>query len=88
MAIVKKSEAAGTGIEGAVESRDLMPLDFILAVMRDEYSPRSIRLKAAFAALPFCHSKLASIQPPDTGGRSHEDWVKLLAAPVPDEPDL
>jgi hypothetical protein len=63
--------------------KDLMPLDFMLAIMRDECLPLSIRLKVAMAAAPYCHPKLASIEHSETGGRSHEDWVRLLAADVP-----
>jgi hypothetical protein len=57
-----------------------MPLDFLLAIMRDECQPLSIRINAAITLLPYCHAKLASVKQSATVGRSHEDWVKAHAA--------
>jgi DNA-binding ferritin-like protein len=39
-----------------------MPLDFMLAVMRDEMAERSERLDMAKAAAPYVHAKLSSIE--------------------------
>jgi hypothetical protein len=90
MATVKKSEVtnaapkrglgfpAGTRTEGALESGDLMPLDFMLAIVRDECLPVSIRLAAAKAALPYCHPKLASVQHSNNAGLCHDERVKAL----------
>jgi hypothetical protein len=69
-------------INGASDSNDLMPLDFLLAGMRDQYLP--LPMKAAKAAAPYCHSKLASIQPSSTVGMSHEECLKALAGDVAD----
>jgi hypothetical protein len=92
MATVKKSETSntapiggpgcppGTRIEGALESGDLMPLDFMLAIMRDECSPLSSRFEAAKAAAPYCHPKLASIQHSESVGLSYEESLKQLLA--------
>ena len=84
MTPVKKSEAANAKIGADLESDELMPLDFMLAIMRDQYLPLSIRLKAAKAAAPFCHPKLASIQNSATAGTSHEEFVRALAQRVSD----
>jgi hypothetical protein len=40
-----------------------MPLDVMLTVMRNPALPLQLRLDAAKKALPFCHPKLAPIQP-------------------------
>ncbi len=39
-----------------------MPLDFLLAVMRDETGEPHTRLDAAKAAAPYCHARLASTE--------------------------
>jgi hypothetical protein len=73
--------------EAADAESELMPLDFILAIMRDKYAPESIRFEAAKAALPYCHAKLASIKDSGTGEfLSHEEALAELAADVPDIP--
>lgn len=38
------------------------PLDYMLAVMRDEASAPDVRLQAAIAAAPYCHHRLISIE--------------------------
>jgi hypothetical protein len=63
MTTVKDSEAA----DAASKRGDLMPLDFILDIMRDDSAPLSIRFEAAKAALPYCHAKQASIKDSGTG---------------------
>jgi hypothetical protein len=40
---------------------DMSPLDFLKAVYRNEKLPLHARLKAASAAAPFCHAKLAVV---------------------------
>jgi Family of unknown function (DUF5681) len=58
----------------AVQAGGEMPLDYMLAVMRDKTQSPKRRLEAARAAAPFCHPKLTSIEhsglpdkPPITG---------------------
>lgn len=46
----------------AAEAGGIMPLDFMLAVMRDERAERSERLDMAKAAAPYVHAKLSSIE--------------------------
>jgi hypothetical protein len=45
--------------EGLEVSPDAMPLDFMLAIMRDERQPMSRRERAARDAAQYCHPKLA-----------------------------
>lgn len=88
MATVKKSGTAdaattggpaGTNIEEA-EGGELMPLDYLLAIMRDECQPFSFRFKAALAALPYCHRKLAAVEHSEKPGISREEALRQLAA--------
>jgi hypothetical protein len=46
----------------AIEASGLTPLDFMLAVMRDEQAPLDLRFEAAKSAAPYVHAKLASIE--------------------------
>jgi hypothetical protein len=41
------------------------PLDYMLAVMRDESQPINRRIAAAKAALPYCHARLSPVPPPE-----------------------
>ena len=52
----------------------LMPLDFLLSVMRDEDREGNVRLDAAKAAAPYCHARLSSteVSGPDKGPMQHE----------------
>jgi len=40
----------------------LMPLEFMLSVLRDETAGREDRMDAAKAAAPYVHAKLASVE--------------------------
>jgi hypothetical protein len=51
-------------IDGA-QAGGLLPLDFLLSVMRDTKQLVERRLEAAKAAAPYLHSKLAPIENPD-----------------------
>lgn len=39
----------------------IMPLDYLLATLRDTKRPHKDRMTAAIAAAPYCHAKLAQI---------------------------
>ena len=51
------AEARKKMIEGGIT-----PLDFLLAVMRDNHQDFRVRLDAAKTAAPYCHSRLASTE--------------------------
>ncbi len=40
----------------------IMPLEFMLNVLRDDNVPREERMDAAKAAAPYVHAKLASVE--------------------------
>lgn len=46
-------------IKQAAQAGQMLPLDYLLATMRDEDLPPQIRLSAATVAAPFCHPKLS-----------------------------
>ena len=58
----------------------LLPVDYMLGVMRDESLGTRLRIDAAKAAAPYVHQKLSVISvdvtTPDV---THEDWLKSLA---------
>jgi len=49
------------------EAGGIMPLDFMLSVMRDPEAKREERLDMAKAAAPYVHAKLSSIEANLTG---------------------
>ena len=58
----------------------LLPVDYMLGVMRDESLDSRLRIDAAKAAAPYVHQKLSAISvdvaSPDV---THEEWLKSLA---------
>ena len=40
----------------------MMPLDYLLSIMRDETQEAAVRRDAAKAAAPYCHARLASTE--------------------------
>lgn len=40
----------------------VMPLDYLLAVMRDEEQAQEVRIDAAKAVLPYLHPRLAAVE--------------------------
>ena len=57
----------------------LLPVDYMLGVMRDESLDTRLRIDAARAAAPYVHQKLSVISvdvtTPDV---THEEWLKSL----------
>jgi hypothetical protein len=45
-----------------MEASGLMPLEYMLTVLRDENAEPKERFAAAQAAAPYCHAKLASVE--------------------------
>jgi hypothetical protein len=42
-----------------------LPLDYMLAIMRDDAQPIARRIAAAKAALPYCHARPSPVPPPE-----------------------
>ena len=45
-----------------IMANGILPLEFLLSIMRDSKNPDQMRLEAAVKAAPFCHPKLQAIQ--------------------------
>jgi hypothetical protein len=56
-----------------VEASGLTPLNYMLAILRDEALSREDRFEAAKAAAPFVHAKLAAVEHSGGLNLSHED---------------
>lgn len=46
----------------AAEAGGIMPLDYMLSIMRNPEADKDMRMDAAKAAAPYLHAKLASIE--------------------------
>lgn len=70
-------------VENAL-SEGVMPLEVMLAAMREEWNKGNKQLAAEFAkdAAPYCHAKLASIE---HSGEMTQNVVTDQPAPTPDE---
>jgi hypothetical protein len=49
---------------GEAPASDLLPLDHVLSVMRDPNATTKLRMAMAARALPYCHARLKSVEPP------------------------
>lgn len=56
----------------------LMPLDYLLDIMRDEANERDLRMDAAKAAAPYVHPKLSAIEANVTAQVSLGDMLDAL----------
>ena len=54
-----------------------MPLEHLLAVMRDPNESQDRRMYAAVAAAPYCHRKLKAVKHTGNGGKPIEQNVIL-----------
>jgi len=54
----------------AAEETGILPLDYILSVMRDANADNKRRDAMATAAAPYLHSKLATVEPPELPDKS------------------
>lgn len=77
----KKLEATIASILKDAEAQGpLMPLDFMLSLMRDEDQPKAVRMLMAEKAAPYVHAKLSSVDM--ASGKAaqavHEEALKAL----------
>ncbi len=45
-----------------IEASGLVPLDYLLKILRDEKQPQEVRMEMAKAAAPFVHPRLAAVK--------------------------
>lgn len=63
---------------GEVKAGGIMPLDYLLQVMRDEGAEEARRIDAAKAAAPYVHPKL---QPVDKDGDTKQTYNLITGVP-------
>jgi hypothetical protein len=62
----------------AVAASGLMPLDYMLQIMR-EGEDEARKLDAAKAAAPYCHPRLSAVElSGEVGVKTHEQWLDEL----------
>ena len=61
----------------AIEASGLTPLDYMLAILRDDQKPFDDRFEAAKAAAPYVHARLSSIEA-DVNVSGHEAALSEL----------
>lgn len=92
-ATVERQLRAASGIEAAM-NHGLLPLDVMLARMRDEPLPNGQRvtddqLAAAIAAAPYIHPRLATApKEPPTIEHKRPSLAELLGLPALPKPDI
>jgi hypothetical protein len=66
---------------------DMTPLNYLLAIMRDEAQDARSRLNAARAAAPYCHARLSSteLSGPDGSAVQVQTTQKLDISGLSDE---
>ena len=59
-------------------SPGVMPLEFLIGIMRDPAEDQAKRIDAAKAAAPYVHARLAAVE--HSGGMTltHEAWLESL----------
>ena len=71
-------EPAGNGGAGGKDPGDLMPLDFMLALLRDTEASLDDRKWAAYHAAPYCHARLPTADAARDPWPRYEDVLKAL----------
>jgi hypothetical protein len=64
--------------EAELAASGLMPLSFMLSILRDETETADRRQWAAERAAPFCHPRLTAVDAQVNIARTHEDWLEQL----------
>ena len=64
--------------QAVVAASGLTPLDYMLALMRDEGADEAKRLDAAKAAAPYVHPRLAAVEHSGELTHHHEAWLDQL----------
>jgi len=64
----KKTALRNAALAAAAANPEILPLEFLLGIMRDPNMPSELRIKVAQATLPFVHARPASACPGDPAG--------------------
>jgi hypothetical protein len=73
----------------AAEASGILPLDYMLGVMRDAGADQKRRDAMATAAAPYLHSKLNAVDAPPAGGEEKppQTTIKIAFVSPPEWPD-
>ena len=75
----KKGVPTRRGLQSqSLAAKGMLPLEYMLAVMRDESVHPDRRFEAAKAAAPYVHPKLASVENTGPGGGPMEHKVSVI----------
>ena len=69
---------AGNGGADGRDRGNLMPLDFMLALLRDTEASLDDRKWAAYHAAPYCHPRLSTVEAGHDASPRHEDVLESL----------
>ena len=64
----KKTALRNAALAAAAANPEILPLEFLLGIMREPKSSSELRIKVAQAMLPFIHAKPGSARPGDPAG--------------------
>lgn len=67
--------------EAYYAKQGVMPLDYMLQILRNPKEPREARYKAAVDAAPYVHPRLQSVQAKHEGEISIRAWLLSLGEP-------
>lgn len=74
----RSPDPAGNGGAAGRDRGDLMPLDFMLALLRDTEASLDDRKWAAYHAAPYCHARLSTADRGHDAPIRHEDALEAL----------
>ncbi len=64
--------------QAAIAASGLTPLDYMLAILRDDEADKAVRMDAAKAAAPYVHPRLAAVEHSGEMKLQHENWIDSL----------
>ncbi len=64
----------------------ILPLEFLLGLVRDPTRPLAVRIEAAKAAAPFLHPKLQAIEHSSKGGDATPQCIEVRFVSPPERP--
>ena len=65
-------------MQDELASTGVMPLEFLITIMRDVSAEQSTRIDAAKAAAPYVHARLAAVEHSGQMTLTHEAWLESL----------
>ena len=69
---------ATRALQDELASTGVMPLEFLIGIMRDVSAEQGTRIDAAKAAAPYVHARLAAVEHSGEMTLNHETWLESL----------